>query len=130
MLDANDLAFLHDHIRVDYFILTGLLMDYIKSDADDDINPQGVITTIFIFNSYVNTDTDSNIDFVSPSESFAPETEHNNDPNDADMQPDRVGDGENAENDMVVEEDEGEHLLSTEIVDEVEDFDSDDELVF
>ena len=47
------------------------------------------------------------------------------------MHLDGVGDNENAENDLVlVEEDEGEHLLSTEILDDVKYFDSDDEVVF
>ena len=72
--------------------------------------------------------THSTIDF-SPSESFAPENEHNNDPIDSDLFPDRVGDDENVENNLVTEEDEGEYLLSTDILDDVKDFDSDDEFV-
>ena len=46
------------------------------------------------------------------------------------MLPGGVSEDEKIENYLVVDEDEGEHLLSIEILDDVEDFDSDDKVVF
>ena len=46
--EVNDLVFLDDHMRVGYFRRTGLLIYYTKSDADNDIKSQGVITAIVI----------------------------------------------------------------------------------
>ena len=83
-------------MRVVYFRRTGLLMDYINYDVDSDMTPQGVIAKIVIPDSYTNTNTDFNIDSISPSEPFTPKTEHNNDQNDDDAHRDRVGDNENA----------------------------------
>ena len=128
--EANVFALLDDHLRVSCFRRTGLLIDYNNSDACDIIKPQNVITKVVAPDSWASTDTDSNIDFVSPSESFTPEKEHFNYPNDADAHLNGVNNNKNVENDLVAEEDEGEHLLSSDIFYDVEDFDSEDEVVF
>ena len=106
-------------------------MDCEKSDADNDMKTQGVTTKINVPDTCANTNTiDSNIEFSSPTESFSPENEDCNDPIDSDVHPDGVIVNEDAENVLVVEEDEGENILCNEILDDAEDFESDDEFAY
>ena len=44
--EANDLALMDDRMRVGYFRRTGSIMDYAKSEFDDNIKPQGVVSKI------------------------------------------------------------------------------------
>ena len=101
-------------------------MDYTKSECDDDIKPQGVVSNIIIPDSYENFDPNSNNEFSAPTESFVPETEEGI-VEDSDIHPDGVGQDDNSEHDFVVEEDDADQLLSTEILDDAE---SDDEVEF
>ena len=127
--EENDLALLDYYVRNLCFRRARLLICHTKYDAGDDAKPQCIITKIDIL-IHTQALTLTLTLTCSPSEQFAPENEHNNDTNDADLYPDRVGDDENVENNLVAEEDEGECRLSTDILDDVEDFDSNDEVFF
>ena len=61
---------------------------------------------------------------------YAPENEHDNVVYNAAIHPDIIGQDRNLEYDLVVEEDDGEQFLSTEIFDDVEDLESDNEFEF
>ena len=95
-------------------------MDYVKSECDDDIKAQGVASKIVVPDSYENPNPNPNSEFSAPAESLEPENEDVN-VDDSDFYPDGVGQDENSEHDFVVEEDDAEQLLSTEILDDVED---------
>ena len=73
--------------------------------------------------------SDTNVEFASPTETFSPETEHA-DLHAADIHPDGVGEDGNAEQELVIEEEEAEELLSTETLDDLDEVDSDDDVGF
>ena len=50
--EANDLALMDDRMRVGFFKRTGLLIDYSKSEFDDDVKTQGVASKIVVPDSY------------------------------------------------------------------------------
>ena len=104
-------------------------MDYVKSQWDDDIKPQGVASKIVAPDSYENPNPNTNSEVSTPTESFEPENKDCN-VDDSDTHPDGVGQDENSDHDFVVEEDDAEQLLSKEILDDVEDVESDDEVQF
>ena len=64
--EANDLALMDDRMRVGCFRRTGLLMDYVKSECDDDIKPQGVASKIVAPDSYENPNPNTNSEVSSP----------------------------------------------------------------
>ena len=88
-------------------------MNYEKSEADGDVKPQCAVTKTVTPPACINTNTDSSIEFVFPSEPFAPENKHNNHPSDDDTRPNEVGDDGNSTNSLIKEEDKGEDLFST-----------------
>ena len=127
--EANDLALFDDVMRIGCFRRTGLLMDYTKSSSDDDIKPQGIVSKIVVPESYETEMSDTNVQFASPTETFSPESEHT-DLYAADIHPDGVGEDGNAEQELVIEEEEVEELLSTETLDDLDEVDSDDDVGF
>ena len=52
VVDVNNLAIENDSARVGYFRHAGYLMDYAKSEFDDDIKPQIVISICCIYFLY------------------------------------------------------------------------------
>ena len=104
-------------------------MDYAKHEFDNDVKSQGVASKMVVPNSYENIETDSDTEFLAPTESVTPENQEG-DIEYSDVHPDGVGQDENSEHDFVVEEDGEEQLLSTEILDDVEDVESDDDVEF
>ena len=104
-------------------------MDYTKSEFDDDMKPQGIVSKIVVPDSYENIETNSGTEFLAPTETVTQENQEG-DVEDSDIHPDGVGQDKNSEQDFVVEEDDEEHLLSTEILDGVEDMESDDDVEF
>ena len=104
-------------------------MDYSKSYRDNDIKPQGVVSTAVVYNSYETETFDTHIEFANPTETFSPETEYEY-LHAADIHPDGVGEDGNAEQELVIEEEEAEELLSTETLDDPNEVDSDDDVGF
>ena len=72
-------------------------MDYVKSECDDDIKPQGVASKIVVPDSYENPNpnSNSNPEFSAPTESFEPENESPS-IDGSDIHPDGVGQDENS----------------------------------
>ena len=124
--EANDLALMDDRMRAGCFKRAGLLMEHTKSEFDDDIKPQGVASKIVVPDSceIINDNL-----YLAPAESVAPES-HDGAIEDSDIHPDGVGQDKDSEDSFVVEEDEEHQLLSTEILDDVEDAESEDEFPF
>jgi len=104
-------------------------MDYAKSEFDDDVKPQGVASKIVMPDLHEITDVNLNNAFLAPTESVAPESQDGT-IEDPDIHPDGVGQDKDSEDSLVVEEDEEHQLLSTEILDDVEDAESGDEFPF
>ena len=127
--EAKDLALFDNCMRIGCFRRTGLLMDYTKSDSDKDIKPQGVISTIVMPDSYETETSNTDVEFENPTETFSPETE-NEDLDATDIHPDGVGENRHLEQELVVEEEYAEQLLSTETLDYLNDVDSDDDVGF
>ena len=127
--EANELALFYDVMRICCFRRTGLLMDYTKSSSDDDIKPQGIVSKIVFPDSYETEMSDTSVEFANPTETFSPETEHT-DLHVADVHPDGVGEDGNAEQELVIEEEEAEEMLSTETLDDLDEVDSDDDVGF
>ena len=127
--EANDLALMDDRMRIGCFRRTGLLMDYTKYEFDGDIKAQGVVSKMVVPDSYENIETNTETESLAPTEYVTPENQEGNIEY-SDVHPDGVGQDENSEHDFVVEEDGEEQLLSTEILDDVEDVESDDDVEF
>ena len=127
--EVNNLALFDDVTRIGCFRRTGLLVDYTKSSSNDDIKPQGIVSKIVVPESHETGMSDTNAEFASPVETFSPETEHA-DLHAAGIHPDRVGEDRNAEQELVIEEEEAEELLSTETLDDLDEVDSDDDVGF
>ena len=104
-------------------------MDYTKSDSDKDIKPQGVISTIVMPDSYETETSNTDVEFENPTETFSPETE-NEDLDATHIHPDGVGDNRHLDQELFVEEEDAEQLLSTETLDYLNDVDSDDDVGF
>ena len=100
-----------------------------KSEFDDDIKPQGVVSKIVVPDSCEIIDDNLNNACLAPTESVTPESQDGA-IEDSDIHPDGVGQDKDSEDSLVVEEDEEHQLLSTEILDDVEDAESDDEFPF
>ena len=79
--------------------------------------------------SHEITDVNLNNAFLAPTESVTPESQDGT-IEDSDVHPDGVGQDKDSEDSLVVEEDDEHQLLSTEILDNVEDAESDDEFPF
>ena len=118
--EANDLALIDDRMRVGCFICTWLLMEYVKSECDEDIKSQGVASKIVVTDSYENPNPNTNSEVPAPTESFEPKNEDGNVDN-SDIHPDGVGQDENSEYDFVFEEDDAEQTVLMEILDDAED---------
>ena len=129
VVEVNDLALVDDRVRVSCFRRAGFLVGCTKSEFDDCVKPQGIVSKMVAPDSHENIETNSETEFLAPAESVAPENQVG-DVEDSDIHPDGVGQDENSEHGFVVEEDGEEQLLSTEILDDVEDVESDDDVKF
>ena len=49
-------------------------MDYTKSNSDDGIKPQCIVSKIVVPDSYETETSDTNVEFENPTDSFSPET--------------------------------------------------------
>jgi len=74
-------------------------------------------------------DDDLNNSYLAPTESVTPESQDGA-IKDSDIHPDGVGQDKDSEDSLVIEQDEEHQLLSTEILDDVEDAESDDGFPF
>ena len=66
---ANDITLENNNMCVGYFIRTGRLMEFTKSDADKLIKPQGIIDKIVIAYSYIGSNNLDNNECILPSTS-------------------------------------------------------------
>ena len=94
--DANDLAIFDDRMRMCCFRRTELLMDCKKSNRDDYVKPQGIVSKIVVPDSCKTETFDTNVEFENRKEKFSSETEHV-DSHDADLHPDGVVEDGNLE---------------------------------
>ena len=120
--EATDATIKKDDLRIGCFDRTWCLMHFTKSDTDDEIRPQGVVSKIDVPLTHIRPEDASK--FVSPLETTSPEEaiEGNVSEHDLYESSEVIG-----EWDLVVDEEETE-LTTTEVLEDVDAIDSDDDL--
>ena len=120
--EATDVTIKKNDLCIACFERTGYLMHFTKSDADNKIRPQGVVSKIDVPLTCIRPEDASK--FVSPLETTSPEEaiEGNVSEHDLYESSEVIGEG-----DLVVDEEEKE-LTTTEVLEDVGVIDSDDDL--
>ena len=120
--EATDVTIKKDDLHIGCFKRTGCLMHFTKSDSNNKIRPQSVVSKMDVTLTCIRPEDASK--FVSPLETTSPEEaiEGNVSEHDLYESSEVIGEG-----DLVVDEEETE-LTTTEVLEDVGAIDSDDDL--